>query len=116
MQVEASKFFAKPKVRLRVLELQAQVEAQSETAAALTLDTHMEKLAELRDEARQRGQLSAAIRAEELRGQLKRFYVKQVESGDVGEFDRKSEEELRALMAEQDVILASLAAEAKTKH
>jgi hypothetical protein len=64
--------FAKPKVRLRLLELQAQVAAQSITAAALTLDAQMEML---RDKADQRGQTSAAIRAEELRGQLNRFYV-----------------------------------------
>jgi hypothetical protein len=51
----------------------------------------MEKLRELRDRADQRGQTSAAIRAEELRGQLKRFYVKQVESGEAGEFERMSD-------------------------
>jgi hypothetical protein len=50
---------------------------------------------ELRDKADQRGQTSAAIRAEELRGQLRRFYVKQVESGDTGDFERMSDEELR---------------------
>jgi hypothetical protein len=52
----------------------------------------------LRDRADQRGQTSAAIRAEELRGQLRRFYVKQVETGDAGEFDRMSTEELRAFV------------------
>jgi hypothetical protein len=78
------------------LELQAQVAAQSITAAALTLDAHLEKLLELRDKADQRGQTSAAIGAEELRGQLKRFYVKQVESGDAGDFSRMTIEELRA--------------------
>ena len=76
----------------------------------------MEKLAELRDEARQRGQLSAAIRAEELRGQLKRFYVKQVESGGVGEFERMTDDELRAYIAGQDEILTALEGKPKTKH
>jgi hypothetical protein len=56
----------------------------------------MEMLRELRDKADQRGQTSAAIRAEELRGQLNRFYVKQVETGDAGDFARMSDEELRA--------------------
>jgi hypothetical protein len=74
----------------------------------------MEKLRELRDEARQRGQLSAAIKAEELRGQLRRFYVKQVESGDANEFSRMTDDELRAIIAEQDVILAAF--EDKPKH
>jgi hypothetical protein len=41
----------------------------------------MEMLRELHDKSDQRGQTSAAIRAEELRGQLKRLYVKQVEQG-----------------------------------
>jgi hypothetical protein len=48
--------------------------SQSVTAAALTLDALAEKLRELRDKANQRGQTNAAIRAEELRGQLKRYY------------------------------------------
>jgi hypothetical protein len=86
----------KLKVRSRIVELQAQVATQSITAAALTLDEHLEKLRELRDKADQRGQTNAAIRAEELRGQLKRFYVKQVETGDAGDFSRMSDEELRA--------------------
>jgi hypothetical protein len=37
-----------------------------------------------------------SIRAEELRGQPMRFYVKQVETGDAGDFSRMSDEELRA--------------------
>jgi hypothetical protein len=47
-------------------------------------------LRELRDDAQQRGQLSAAIQAEVKRGELRRFYVKQVETGDAGEFERMS--------------------------
>jgi hypothetical protein len=88
------------------------------TAAALTLDAHMEKLRELRDEARQRGQLSAAIHAEVKRGEARRFYVKQVESGEAGEFDRVSDEELRAFIYGQEKILATLSGEGggKKKH
>jgi hypothetical protein len=48
------------------------------------------------DDAQQRGQLSAAIQAEVKRGELRRFYVKQVETGDAGEFERMSDKELRA--------------------
>jgi hypothetical protein len=98
MHQQASVFFRKLKVRSRILELQAEVAAQSVTAAALTLDAHLEKLGELRDDARQRGQLSAAIQAEVKRGELRRFYVKQVETGDAGEFSRMSDEELRAFV------------------
>jgi hypothetical protein len=57
------------------------------------------KCGALRDKADQRGQTSAAIKAEELRGQLQRFYVKQVETGDAYDFDHKSEDELREIVA-----------------
>ena len=54
---------------------------------------HMEKLRKLRDEAKQRGQLSMAIQAEVERGELRWFYVKQVESSDAGESSRMSDGE-----------------------
>jgi hypothetical protein len=73
-------------------------------------------LRELRDEARQRGQLSAAIQAEVKRGEARRFYVKQVETGDVNEFSRMTDDELRAFIAKQDEILASFEDKPKTKH
>jgi hypothetical protein len=41
-------------------------------------------------------------------GELNRFYVNQIETGDAYEFDRKSEEELRDIIATQDEILAAL--------
>jgi peptidyl-tRNA hydrolase len=81
--------FAQGKVRARIA-------SQSVTAAASTLDAHLEKLRELRDKADRRGQTNAAIRSEELRGQLNRFYVKQIETVDAGEFERMSTEEERA--------------------
>jgi hypothetical protein len=110
MHQQASVFFRKLKVRSRILELQAQVASQSVASAALTLDAHMEKLRELRDRADQRGQTNAAIRAEELRGQLMRHYVKQVETGDAGEFSRMSDEELRAF------VYGDQSREGETKH
>jgi hypothetical protein len=116
MHQQASVFFRKLKVHSRIVELQAQVASQSVTAAALTLDAHMEELRVLRDEARQRGQLSAAIQAEVKRGELRRFYVKQVESGEAGEFDRMTDDELREYIAGQDKILTALSGKAKTKH
>ena len=56
----------------------------------------MEKLRELRDKADQRGQTNAAIQAEVKRGELNRFYIKQIETGDAGDFARMSDEELEA--------------------
>jgi hypothetical protein len=52
----------------------------------------------LRDAATTAGQLSAAIAAEVKRGELMRFYVKQVESAHVNEFSRMGDEELQAFI------------------
>jgi hypothetical protein len=98
MAVEASKFFARPNVRLRLAELHLEVASKLSDDAALTIGQHMQQLRELRDTAKERGQLSAAIQAEVKRGELRRFYVKQVETGDAGEFARMSDEELRAFV------------------
>ena len=66
--------------------------------AILTLEVHMRELQSLRDAARAAGQLSAAITAEVKRGELMRFYVKQVESAHVNEFSHMSDEELKAFI------------------
>jgi hypothetical protein len=80
IHVKASQFFAQDKVRIRIVEIQAKVEDKVVAGLALTFEAHMEKLAQLRDKAEEKGQLSAAITAEVKRGELNRFYVKQVES------------------------------------
>lgn len=80
MHVQASKFFSQDKVRLRIVELQAEVVQRISEGVVLTLESHMKKLSELRDEALNRGQISAAIQAEVKRGELCRLYVKQIES------------------------------------
>ena len=72
---------------------------QSKTAESiLTLEAHMSELRSLRDAARTAGQMSAAITAEVKRGELMRFYVKQVESAHVNEFSHMSDEELEAFI------------------
>ena len=105
---KASRFFAQGKVQARLAELHAEVVNQLSASTKLTLEAHMEKLRELRDEARGKGQLSAAIQAEKLRGEASRFYVRQVETGEAGDFDRMSIEELRAFVYGGD--------ESETKH
>jgi hypothetical protein len=94
----ASLDLAQSKVRTRLAELHLEVASKLSDDAALTVEQHMTQLRELRDDARQRGQLSAAIQAEVKRGELRRFYVRQVENRDVGEFDRMTTEELRAFV------------------
>jgi hypothetical protein len=98
VHVEASKFFRQPKVRLRISELQSEVASKLSADAALSVEQHMQKLRELRDEACQRGQFSAAIKAERLRGELMGFYVKQIATGDVDDFSRMTNAELEAFV------------------
>ena len=94
IDVEASKLARHPKIALRLGQFR-----QSKTAEAiLTLETHMSELQSLRDAAKSKGQLSAAITAEVKRGELMRFYVKQVESAREDEFSHMSDEELEAFI------------------
>ena len=94
IDVEASKLTRHPKVSLRLRQFR-----ESKTAEAiLTLEAHMSELQRLRDAAKSVGQLSAAITAEVKRGELMRFYVKQVESAQVNKFSQMSDEELEAFI------------------
>jgi len=74
--VMASKLFKQDKSRIRIAELQAEVAKQSTVHAALTLEAHVKKLLELRGIAENAGNLSAALKAEELLGHLGQHYVK----------------------------------------
>jgi hypothetical protein len=78
----------------------------------------LQQLAELRDEARQPGQLSAAIQAEVKRGEARWFYVKQEKGGEAGELERMVDDELCAIIAGQEEILATLSGDGagKKKH
>ena len=60
----------------------------------------------LRDMAKSAGHLSAAISAEVKRGELKRFYVKQIES--VNEFSKMSDEESERFIRETDALIRSM--------
>ena len=90
IETEATRLLKNPQITLRLRGLSEQREGK----ALLSLEEHMEKLAELRDNAEQRGQMSAAIAAEVKRGELRRFYVKQIENGPRSPFADMSDEEL----------------------
>jgi hypothetical protein len=94
IDVEASKLARHPKIALRLGQFRESKAAE----AILTLEAHMMELQSLRDAARTAGQLSAAITAEVKRGELMRFYVKQVESAQVNKFSQMSDEELEAFI------------------
>lgn len=80
IHAKASAFFKQDKVRLRIVDLQVKVADKVIDGAALTLSSHMTKLAELRDQADARGQTSAAIQAEVKRGELMGLYIERRES------------------------------------
>lgn len=113
---KASAFFKQDKVRLRIVEAQAEVADRLSAETALSLEEHMKKLKELRDKALSLNQLSAAIKAEHLRGELRRFYVKQVETGDAGDFSRMSDEELKAFVFGDQEDLQIRHVGSKSKH
>ena len=89
IEVEGKRLLKHPLITLRL----EQVNQNAEIKALLSLDEHMEKLAHLRDKAEEKEQMSAAIAAEVKRGELRRFYVKQVESGPRSSFADMSDEE-----------------------
>jgi phage terminase small subunit len=87
---EANRLINHPRIAPYLLKLVNSAQAR----ALLTLEDHMKELQNLRDLAKNDGKWSAAIQAEVKRGELRRFYVTQVEQGDKGEFENASEQEL----------------------
>ena len=68
---EAKKLMDNPKIATRLEELRAPVTK----AVRITLESHLNMLATLRDEARNLGQVAAAVNAESLRGKASGLYV-----------------------------------------
>lgn len=99
----ASSLLKNEDIHGRLVELQ-ELNKPAESAVVddtnLTLIEHMQMLRILRDEARAEGKLQAAIQAEVKRGELRKFYIKQVESGKPGDFADVSDEELDKFLAE----------------
>lgn len=90
----ASRLLRDPEISGRLQELKKAQEKAIVDDTKLTLAEHMAMLRVLRDEARAEGKSSAAIAAEVKRGELQRFYVKQIETGAPGDFSDLSDEEL----------------------
>lgn len=107
----ASRLLKNPEVAERLEELKKSTEKAIMDDTSLTLAEHMSMLRLLRDEARAEGKLQAAISAEVKRGELKRFYIKQVETGAPGEFSDLSDDEL-----EQELEAAIRAREEASKQ
>jgi phage terminase small subunit len=92
---EARRLLSNPRITPRLDQLHKKVEAK----ALLSLEEHMSELRNLRELAKQNAQISAAIKAEELRGKLRRFYVEQIETGGPGDFEAMSDDELQEYIA-----------------
>jgi phage terminase small subunit len=103
ISVEAAKLLNHPVIALAVQNFHKKEEVRT----LLTLEEHMEELRKLREEARINGQTAAAIKAEELRGKLRRFYVEQVEVGEAGDFRNMSDDDLDAQIAQEMAALDS---------
>lgn len=96
---EARKLLEHPGISL----ILAQASKRAQERAVVSFDEHVAELKTLRELAKQNGQISAAIKAEELRGRLFRYYIEQVEHGGAGEFAHMSDEELDAYLGETEV-------------
>jgi phage terminase small subunit len=72
-----------------------------------TLESHLAKLAELRDEAQAKGDYASAISAEYKRGQALGFYIQRKEHGKPGQFTARSREEAEKQLEE---VIAKIAA------
>lgn len=103
-RVEGNKLLKHPTVSLRIAKATKKVEAKD----VLTLEKHMTRLDELSRKAETLDQIAAAIKAEELRGKLQRFYVEQVEVGGAGEFKQMTDEELERAIAEEMASLGNI--------
>jgi hypothetical protein len=80
-----------PKVVERVRQMKEQLAIRTD----LTFDSHVNKMAEIRDAAMEKGNFTAAVAAEKSRGQAAGFYVSRSEIM-VGKIDQMSREEVMA--------------------
>jgi phage terminase small subunit len=116
----ATRLLKNPDIQKRIAEFHEKTELET----ALTLEEHMRELKLLREMAKARGDIKAAIQAEVKRGEAKQFYVRRVETGGPVAFDQLTDDELQQQIVEQTKELAELdpefaaeiAAKQATKH
>jgi phage terminase small subunit len=108
VRIEACRLRRHPNIALAIKRFHQGQDAET----ALTFGQHMEQLRELRDTAEDRGQLSAAVKAEFLRGRAMGFYRRdRAEHVATNKFANMSDEELRAFILDQDKALRALGIE-----
>lgn len=101
LNVEASRLLDNPKIALRISELRKPAIEK----AQITLEDHLNKLAELRDKADASEKWQAAIQAEIARGKASGLYIERVENGSPGDFDKLNDNELeQSIQRAADII------------
>lgn len=105
ISVEAARLLKDPRIAEKTRGGIERHEIRAEVAGLLTLEQHMQELETLREAAKKANQLSAAITAEVKRGELRKFYVKQVETGAVGAFQQAGEADLDSYIAAEAAAL-----------
>ncbi len=87
----------------RGLERQVErIQIQADLKGLLSIEEHDKNLVKIQEAATADGKHEVALKAEVKRGELRKYYVKQVEVGDVGDFDKMSDEELDKYLTETD--------------
>ena len=86
----------------------SEFQQKAELETALTLEEHMNELKLLREMAKGKDDIKAAIAAEVKRGELRQFYVKRVETGGPGAFADLNDEELQQAILESTRELAEI--------
>lgn len=76
----ASRIATRPHVAARIKEIRQPVIDKLAATGQLTLERHLQTLADLRDEARSSGQYGAAVKAEVARGKAVGLYIERVET------------------------------------
>ena len=93
----ATLLFAKPEIKKRVDDLMGASASRAEISRKQILERIMDDW----DTSRTLGQMSSCLKAAELMGkELHKMFVERKELGDPGDFDSKSEEELKQIIEE----------------
>lgn len=105
IDVEVNKLLKHPTLGPMIaqgLERQAErVQRQADLKGLMTLEQHDQNLLDIKKAALADGKHDVVLKAEIKRGELRRYYVKQVEVGDAGDFSRMPDEDLDAFLIEE---------------
>ncbi len=108
----ASELLANGGVAVRIAELRK----PAVDAAQVSLETHLNDLKRLRDDAWASEKYGPAIQAEISRGKASGHYIERVESGKPGDFDKLSDDDLEQYITDAAKLIESARIKSKTSH